>query len=196
MEPKDLILIGQITGPQGLHGEVKIYSYAQEPERFSLLKDLYVANKAAASLGTGKGGARQLSEREESPLPEDVTAHAVKSARIKGAMPIVQLADVTDRTAAEALRLRYVYMDAAELPPLPEGEYYVRDLLGADVVTEEGEWIGTLADIRTDTPQRLYEVKREDGRLCLIPGVDDFIRSRSVDPKKIVVRIPEGLLEL
>lgn len=196
MEPKDLILIGQITGPQGLHGEVKIYSYAQEPERFCHLNDLYVAKKAASSLGTGKGGVKRLSPREESPFPEDVTQHAVKSARVKGAMPIVQLADITDRTAAEALRLRYVYMDAAELPPLPEGEYYVRDLLGADVVTEEGETIGMLADIRTDTPQRLYEVQREDGTRFLIPGVPAFILSRSIDPKRIVVRIPEGLLEL
>ena len=196
MEPTDLILIGQITGPQGLHGEVKIYSYAQEPERFQAIKNLYVANKAASSLGTGKGGVKQLSPREESPLAEDVTVHAVKRAWIKGAVPVVQLADVTDRTQAEALRLRYVYMDAAELPPLPEGEYYVRDLLGAEVVTEDGTVIGTLADIRTDTPQRLYEVARGDGKDCLIPGVPAFILSRSADPKRIVVRLPEGLLEL
>ena len=196
MEPTDLILIGQITGPQGLHGEVKIYSYAQEPERFQAIKNLYVANKAASSLGTGKGGVKQLSSREESPLAEDVTVHAVKKAWIKGAVPVVQLEDITDRTQAEALRLRYVYMDAAELPPLPKGEFYVRDLLGGLVVTEDGTVIGTLADIRTDTPQRLYEVVRQDGKTCLIPGVPEFILSRSADPKQIVVRLPEGLLEL
>lgn len=194
MEQKDLILIGQIVGAVGLKGEVKIYSYAQEPERFGALKMLYAAKKAAGSLGADKGGAKSIAN--ESPSMDEVTAHEVLGARYKGQIPIVRLSGIEDRTAAESMRLRYVYMDADELPPLPEGEFYVRDLLGADVVLEDGTVIGTLADIRTDTPQRLYEVAREDGSTCLIPGVPAFILSRSKEEKKIVVRVPEGLLTL
>ena len=192
MEQKDLILIGQITGAVGLKGEVKIYSYAQEPERFGMIRSLYVARKAAASVGADKGGAS--SAAEEHPLAEEVICMRRLATRYKGAMPIVRLEGVDDRDGAEALRFRYVYMDAAELPPLPEGEYYVRELLGAAVVTEDGEAVGTLSDIRTDMPQRLYEVTRPGGTVCLIPEVPAFILTKS--PEKIIVRVPEGLLEL
>jgi len=192
MEQKDLILIGQITGVVGLKGELKIYSYAQDPSRFGMLKMLYVARKAAGSLGTDK------SAHKETVMPgqqmEDVTAHEVMGARLKGAIPIVRLAGVADRDAAESLRLHSVYMDAAELPALPEGEYYVRELIGAAVETEDGTQLGTLSDIRTDMPQRLYEVASPAGKKYLIPGVPAFILSQS--PEKIIVHVPEGLLEL
>lgn len=192
MEQKDLILLGQITGVVGLKGELKIYSYAQDPSRFGMLKMLYVARKAAGSLGADKGGAAKHGSAE-SPSMEEVQAHDVLGARLKGSIPIVRLSDVPDRETAESLRLHYVYMDAAELPKLPEGEYYVRELLGAPVETEDGKVIGTLQDIRTDMPQRLYEVLRPDGRVCLIPGVPAFILSKS--PDRIVVHVPEGLIE-
>ena len=194
MEQKDLILLGQITGVVGLKGELKIYSYAQDPSRFGMLKMLYVAKKAAGSLGTDKRGAGKAGAGQEQPSMDDVEAHTVLGARLKGTIPIVRLSGVDDRDAAESLRLHYVYMDAAELPPLPEGEYYVRELLGAAVVTEDGEKIGTLTDIRTDTPQRLYEVALPGGRTCLIPGVPACILSKS--PEQITVRVPEGLLDL
>ena len=194
MDRKDLILIGQITGVVGLKGELKIYSYAQQPDRFGMLKLLYVAKKAAASLGANTRGAGKFPPEAVAPAMEDVEAHEVRSARLKGAVPIVRLAGIEDRDAAESLRLHYVYMDAAELPPLPEGEYYVRELIGAAVVTEDGAKIGTLTDIRTDTPQRLYEVETLEGKTCLIPGVPACILKKS--RQTIVVRLPEGLLEL
>lgn len=188
-------MIGQITGAVGLKGELRIYSYTQEPSRWQNLAMLYVANRAADALGADKGG-RADTAAEEIPEMDEVSARRVEHVRYKGEIPIVKLSEIGDRTAAESLRFHYVYMDAAELPRLPEGEYYVRELLGADVVTEDGALLGILTDIRTDTPQKLYQVALTGGGECLIPGVPAFILSRSKEEKRIVVRIPEGLLSL
>ncbi len=168
---KDMILIGKIVTAVGIKGEIKIYSYAQDPSRFEQLDTLY------------------LGKAQE---PRDIL-----SVRYKGNTPILLLEGVADRNQAEALRETPVYMDAADLPPLEEGEFYVRDLVGFQVVTEEGLLLGTLRDIYTDTPQRLYVVDPQEGSgEILIPGVDAFILDRNAQTRTITVRLPEGLLDL
>lgn len=187
----DRILIGQIVGAIGLKGEVKVQSYAEDPSRFSSLAALFVGTRPGGTLGRDVRG-----RSEDLPAGEELTPFAVTGVRYKGQTPIVTLEGVTDRMTAEAMQFCYVYMDAQELPPLAEGEYYVRDLLGLAVVTEEGDVVGTLKEIRTETPQKLYVVEREGRGDVYIPGVDAFILSCSKEEGRITVRLPEGLLDL
>ena len=161
------IKVGKIVSAVALKGEVKVYTYSL-PERYREIKMLYV---------------------EGSP-------HKIEKVRFQGPSVILKLSGIDDRTAAEACRQKDLYITEDELPELPEDTYYIRDLIGMQVVTEEGGVLGTLSDVLQNTAQDVYEVQREEGKSLLIPGVAEFIREVNLAERTIIVRLPEGLLEL
>lgn len=167
----DKIVIGKIVNVVGLKGEVKVYSYAEEPDRFERLEKIF--------LGT----------------EEKNNEYVVTKVRYKGDMVILTLDGVTDRNAAEALKESMVLMDEADLEELPEGVYYIKDLIGMKVVSDSGVELGTLKDINTNTAQRVYEVARPGKPDILIPGVDEFILDTDIDNRVITVKVIEGLYE-
>lgn len=86
-------------------------------------------------------------------------------------------------------------MDEEDLKELPEGEYYIRDLVGMEVVQDDsGEHLGVLREILTDRPQDLYVVELDDGRRIMIPGVDAFVRSIDMEHGSIAVSLIEGMV--
>ena len=183
------IKIGKITSPVGLKGEVKIVSFSDDPMRFEMLDHVFVS---------GKDGS--------------MTDSAIEGIRYKGSGIILKIEGIDDRNASEAARGCELFMDEADLPVLEEGQYYVRDMVGSDIVLEDGTLIGTLKDVLTNTAQDVYVVERRDGpgnvsegemggkknakKDLLIPGVPQFILDVDIDEKKIIVRLPEGLMEL
>lgn len=77
--------------------------------------------------------------------------------------------------------------------PLEEGEYYIADILGATVVTEDGEKFGVLKDVLTTGANDVYVVEHE-GKEVLLPVIPDCVLSRNMDTKVVTVHIMEGLL--
>lgn len=165
------ITIGKIVNVVGLKGEVKVYNYSDERERFERLEKIY--------LGDDKKNIR----------------YDIEKVRYKDHMVILKLAGVEDRNGAEALKNKMVYMSEDDLDELPEGVYYIKDMIGMDVVSDKGERLGTLKDINTNTPQRVYEVQREGKKDILIPGVDEFILNIDMEQRVITVKVIEGLYE-
>lgn len=161
------ILIGKIVNVFGIAGEVKVYSYSGEADRFETLEHLTIGEK-------------------------DYHIQEVKYAK---GMPVLRLAGVCSRDDAERLRGKEVFMDEEDLKELPEGEYYIRDLVGMEVVQDDsGEHLGVLREILTDRPQDLYVVELDDGRRIMIPGVDAFVRSIDLERGSIAVSLIEGMV--
>lgn len=174
-----LIEIGKITSPVGLKGEVKIISYSDEPDRFEYLEGVFVKERGEA----------------------EPVFREIEGVRYKGPSIILKLEGIDNRNASEAVRACDIFIDEDDLPELEEGRYYVRDIIGLEVRTEEGTLLGKLKDVQTNTAQDLYVVKREEGsaggnRDLLVPGVPEFIRKVDVEMGVITVRLPDGLLEL
>ena len=117
------LLIGTITKPQGLRGEVKLHPETGDLRRFADLKTVF--------LNRGNG---------YEPL-------AVESARAAGGEVFLTIAGVTDCDAAEALRGQALYVDRANARPLAENEVFVADLLGAKATDTEGREIGVLKNV-------------------------------------------------
>lgn len=162
------IKIGQIVNTVGLRGEMKVYSYAESPDRFEKLSKIFLENEE----------------------------YRIETVRYKNKMPIIKVVGIDSLDVAESHKSVYVYMAQEDLEPLSPGEYYIKDLLGSQVVDEKGNPIGILEDISTATTQKLYKIKREDGRPVYIPGVSQFILEKNPEEKRITVRLPKGLLEL
>ena len=113
MEKKQYIEAGKIVNTHGVHGEVKIQVWLDSPEFMRRFKTLYIDSKPV----------KLISSRSH-----------------KGFL-IALLDGVEDINAAMSLKNKTVYIDRADAP-LRKGEYFLCDIIGASVVTEDGESVG------------------------------------------------------
>ena len=165
-----LVAVGKILKPQGRRGEVKLLALTDDPGCFEDLEALYV-------LDTG--------ERRR---VEAFWRHA------DGA-PVLKLEGINDIGEAEALRGKLVGLPEAALRPLPASRYYWWSLLGCKVVTESGRPLGMVQDVQ-DNPAHYFLVVRDGDRETLIPFIQEIVTAVFPDEERIVVRPPQGLLEL
>ena len=85
-------------------------------------------------------------------------------------MVILKLSGIDDRNAAEAAKGTELFITEADLPELPEGQFYIRDLIGMEVEEQGGSFHGVVTDVLQNTAQDIFEVKRDDGKTVLIFG--------------------------
>lgn len=169
-QSQELIRIGQITAPHGVHGEVRVFPLTDFPERFTTLRK--------ALLGPD---ARPISVR---------CRGAVKN------LIILKIEGVDDRDEADKLRQQYLQVPKSEVYPLPEGHYYVFDLVGLDVVDPDGKLLGKLVDVSNASPAHdLYVVETAPGKRYMVPAVKRFIQEVSLEKGQVVIKPIPGLLE-
>ena len=161
----DIIKLGKITAPQGIKGEVRVYPYTDKPTRFSEIEAVLLNGRRCR----------------------------IEKARYMKNMAILKLEGIDDRNAAEAVRNRELLLPREELWKQPEDTYFVDDLVGCAVVSEDGAPVGTLKTIHSRPAQDLYEIERADGSSFLLPAVKEFIKDVKTDEKIIVTHLIEGL---
>ena len=98
--------------------------------------------------------------------------------------------------AAEAAKGTELFITEADLPELPEGQFYIRDLIGMEVEEQGGSFHGVVTDVLQNTAQDIFEVKRDDGKTVLIPKVDAFVQKIDGKERLITVTLIEGLTDL
>lgn len=162
MEKQQYIEAGKIVNTHGVHGEVKIQVWLDSPEFMRRFKTLYIDSKPV----------KLISSR----------AH-------KGFM-IALLDGVEDINAAMSLKNKTVYIDRADAP-LRKGEYFLCDIIGASVVTEDGESVGTLEDILETPASSVYIVRGEIEHM--IPAVPEFVLNTDAENGVITVKLIEGM---
>lgn len=91
------------------------------------------------------------------------------------------------------MRNTYILVDRDSLEKLPEGVYYIADLIGLEVYTQENILIGKVEDIFSTGSNDVYVVKDEEGKEKLLPGIDEVIKQIDIENKKIIVNLIEGL---
>ncbi len=156
----ELLEIGYVTRAHGLRGEVVVAPVSNRPERFSA------------------GACWTMHDRE----------YVVRAARPQRDRWIVHLDGVDDRDAAEALRGATAY--GAPLGPLPEGELWVHELVGATCVDTHGTVLGTVDAVQDNPAHDLLVL--DTG--VLIPMV--FVVAHDSDQRVVTVDPPVGLVEL
>ncbi|MCR4724408.1 MAG: ribosome maturation factor RimM [Clostridia bacterium] len=161
----DIIKLGKITAPQGIKGEVRVYPYTDKPTRFSEIEAVLLNGRRCR----------------------------IEKARYMKNMAVLKLEGIDDRNAAETMRNRELLLPREELWKQPEDTYFVDDLVGCAVVSEDGAPVGTLKTIHSRPAQDLYEIEKEDDSSFLLPAVKEFIKDVKTDEKKIVIHLIEGL---
>jgi 16S rRNA processing protein RimM len=152
------VALAAVSGAHGINGEVRLKLFAESVDSLTRHTTVQV-------------GGRTL------------TLKAVKP----GKTPIARFAEITDRTAAEALRGSLLTVSRSELPPLGEGEYYRADLIGLACVSVGGEVIGTVVAVENFGAGDILEIERRDGAMAMVPfkaGIADWDGDRIVvDPE-------------
>ena len=111
--------------------------------------------------------------------------HTLTLQRVKS-NGLARFAEITDRTAAEALRGHTLSVDRTALPPLEDGEYYHADLIGLTCVDQAGEPLGIVAAVENFGAGDILEIEKAGGRRTMVPfrpGIADLAENRIVvDP--------------
>ena len=162
------IAVGRINSTWGLKGHVKVTPFTSNEERLVTGAKLIVGGKRCVAL-------------------EVVSPQGY---------PIIRFAGYNNRTAAETLRDKLIEVDAADLPTLPEHEYYVDDLRGLTVVTTDGTEVGTLSDVLTTGANDVYLVTRPGQKDVLIPATAEVVLSVDLEARRMTIDPLPGLLDV
>jgi 16S rRNA processing protein RimM len=106
---------------------------------------------------------------------------------------VLKLKTIHDRDAAEKLRGTVFSIRVDDLPPLPAGVYYLHQIEGLEVVTEQGERLGRVKEILKTGANDVYVVQGDKGEI-LLPAIPQVVREVRLEEGKIIVRMMEGLV--
>lgn len=163
--------IGQIVNTFGIKGEVKVKPFTDDIKRFDKLKKINIEQK---------------NNKKE---------YEIENIKYHKDMVILKLKGIDQIEQAELLRNSYLKINRNEEEPLEENTYYIVDLLGLSVYTEEGILLGILDDIYNTGSNDIYVVKDELGKQTLLPAIQDVIKEIDIENQKIIVHLMKGLLD-
>ena len=106
---------------------------------------------------------------------------------------MVKFSDVDERAKAQNLVGKLIEINISDAPILPDGEYYHHEIVGVEVWTNTGLYVGSISEILDTGSNDVYVVESETGEL-LIPAIPDVIESFNVDTGKAVISPIKGLL--
>ena len=163
MNSDEWMIVGRIVAPHGVRGDLRIFPDIERPEIFKSLKTLSIDGKV----------------------------YKIISARPHKNIYILRVEGIEDRNGAEPLVGTPVEIPAAELPKLPEGEYYYFQLIGLTVVSDTGDTVGTLTEIIETGANNVYAVKTAEGKEIYLPAIPSCILSVQPEKKTMTVHLPE-----
>jgi 16S rRNA processing protein RimM len=167
-----LVTIGKILTTQGNKGEVKVQPYTDFPERFQVGDDVFL-------------------DREG-----QIASYRIVSVRYHQRWVILGFEGVDDMSAAEKLRGTEIKVSPDQVYPLPEGHYYVFQLVGLPVFSEEGQYLGDLTNVLPTGGNDVYQVVHpQTNREILVPAIKECVKSIDLEQKRITVELLPGLID-
>ena len=167
------LIVGRVARAHGVGGEVAVDVRTDDPDsRFAL------------------GRVLDTDPADRGPL-------TIEQTRWHSGRLLVRFAQVSDRTVAEALRGTLLVADSStSAAPEDDDDFWDHDLVGLRVETAEGLTLGTVEEVLHPPGQPLLAVRRTDGGELLVPFVRAIVPTVDVASGRIVVTLPDGLLEL
>ncbi len=168
---EEFLKVGVVTSTHGLRGEVKVFPTTDDPERFRKLKDVWLERQ---------GNREKL---------------RIGSVKFFKNLVIVKFQGIDDISQVETWRGAELYVERKDAVPLKENEYYIADLLGMKVCTEDGALLGSLKDVISTGANDVYAVDSEKYGEVLIPAIKQC-NSRALRTSGVMtVHLLPGLID-
>ena len=167
----DLIAIGRISKPIGTRGELKVSPLTHDNRRFMNLSTVWLGHDAA-----------------------DVELKKILKVRIDGKQVVLNFHGIGTVEEADKLKDLYLFVPKEEVVKLQYGSYFVDDVIGCEVVTEEQVHVGVVKDLLS-LPSNDVWVVQKDAKEILIPAVKAIIRKVDIENKRITIHALDGLFD-
>ncbi len=173
---KDMLRVGVITTTHGLQGEVKVFPTTDDSKRFKKLKNAVIRTKK-----------------------EDIEVH-VEYCKFFKNIVILKFKEFNHINEVECFRKCDLLVSREHAVPLKEGEYFICDIIGADVYEYEsgdnsGRKIGELMEVLQTGANDVYVVKLPDGKEVLFPVIPECVKKIDTRHKIVEVIVMNGLME-
>ena len=162
--------IGQIVNTSGLKGEIKIKPFTDDITKFNDFKTIYVSVK------------KELKEFK------------IEKVRFSKNMVFLKLKGIDTIEEAENYRNLYIKRKRDKDEKLEEDTYYIVDLIGCKVCTDDQKELGEVIDVFSTGSNDVYVVKDELGKQVLLPAIKEVIKNVDIENRTIIVHLLEGLI--
>lgn len=167
---EQLMEIGQIVNSYGIKGFLKVVAFTDDITRFEDLKSIYIEIK----------GSLKTFDIDE-----------VKYAKN---LVLLKLKGIDDINTAQNFKNCYIKIDRKDAVKLPKNSYFIVDLIGIKVYTDENVELGNIIDIYPTGANDIYVVKNEEGKQVLLPAISEVIKDVNLENKKMIVHLIDGLV--
>ena len=167
----NILQVGAVTSTHGLAGEVKVFPTTDDPKRFKKLKQVL--------LDTGK----------------DMLPLGVEHVKFFKNMVILKFKGYDRIEDIMGFKGKNLYVTRENAVRLKKDEYFIADLIGMKVYTEDEAYLGELTEVITTGANDVYTVHMENGKDVLIPVIGQCILNVDVEHETMQVHLLEGLLE-
>lgn len=173
-EPPEFLTVAQIASPFGLRGAVKANIQTDFPDRFELLTEVFLV----------------------APDSKEKLVYTLLSARLQNEKQVVlRFTGITKIEQAQALRDYSVVVPLADAVPLPEGEYYIYQIIGMEVYTTDEEYVGRVINVERLPANDVYTVRGPLSKNdVLLPAIKDVVKQIDLDNNRITIELLDGLL--
>jgi 16S rRNA processing protein RimM len=161
------LVVGKLRKTHGLHGEIRMEVITDFPERLDAGEQVYVG--------------------------DDHCLMQIRSVRWHNQYMLIAFDGYTDPESVSLYRNKWVFVRADDRPALPDGEYYHHQLLGLNVVSDDGDILGELTQILETGANDVYVIRPSSGPDLLIPAVDGVILQVDLDAGCMRVHLLPGL---
>ncbi len=168
---EDFLQIGVISSTHGIRGEVKVFPTTDDVNRFKKLKEVY--------LDTGK---------------EKLTLHP-ESVKFFKQFVILKFKEFNNINEIEQYRNKSLLVDRQNAVKLRKDEYFIADLIGLRVMTDEEKQLGILKDVLQTGANDVYIVETEDGKEVLLPAIKECVLKVDIEAGEVLVHVMDGLLD-
>lgn len=167
---ENFLKAGVISSTHGVRGEVKVFPTTGEPERFRTLKKVY--------LDTGRERIRL----------------EIAGVKFFKQFAILKFRGIDNINEIERYRGCSLWVEREDAVPLEEDEYYIGDLIGMEVFTEDGNKFGVLKDVMETGANDVYIVDTPEHGEILVPAIHDCILDVDIEEKKMKIHLLPGLI--
>jgi len=167
---EQLLQVGVISSTHGVRGEVKVFPTTDDVKRFKKLKKVI--------LDTGK---------EQLPLE-------IEGVKFFKQFVILKFRGIDNINDIEKYKGKRLLVDRKDAVKLKKDEYFIADMIGMDVFTEDGELFGALKDVMETGANDVYIIEMSDGKEVLVPAIKQCILDVDIENRKMVIHLLEGLV--